>query len=175
MKRLLNSYKLIILIILIIFILLSLVFYIEIGKYKKYESLVLKYSKEYKVDENLIFALLKTESNFNKTAISKKGAIGIAQMLPSTADYIADIIGYSKGYNLFNEDTAINFATYYLAYLSSKFDSELQVVCAYNAGEGRVEEWLTRQNLTPKNIPFKETKNYYKKIKRRKFLYKVIR
>lgn len=176
MKKLLSSYKFIVSILLIAFLILSLLlFYHEIGKYKKYESLVIKYSYKYNVDENLVFAILKTESNFNKYAVSKKGAMGISQLLPSTADYIAKMIGFSKEINLFDEETSINLATYYLSYLSKKFSNEIEVVCAYNAGEGRVEKWLLNSQLTTKNIPFKETKNYYKKVKRRKFLYKVIR
>ncbi len=154
---------------------LLLFFYFEIGRYKSSESLVVKYSNAYGVDENLVLAILKTESNFNNNAVSKKGALGIAQIRPQTAEYIREMLGYDKGYNLFDKEVSINFATYYISYLNKKFNTELEVICAYNAGEGRVEGWLNEFTLNYKNIPFKETKNYYKKVIRRKNLYRVIR
>ncbi len=171
----LNSSKKIISILLIILILLFLLFYFEVGKYKKYEELTKNYSYKYGIDQNLLLSILKTESNFNPKAVSNKGAIGIAQILPSTAVFIASQLNYNSDYDLFDVKTSIEFASYYLSYLSKKFRYELDVICAYNAGEGRVLKWNKDSRLREKDIPYNETKRYYKKVIRRKNLYRIIR
>ena len=65
----------------------------------KYKEQVIKYSEEYKLQPFLVLSVIKTESNFNLNAISNKGAVGLMQILPSTASFIAEKTG-TNVYNL---------------------------------------------------------------------------
>lgn len=139
-----------------------------IGGYKKYEKTVDYYSKKYEVSKSLILAVIKTESNFNENAVSKKGAIGLMQIMPSTAYFVAEKLEI-ENINLYNKEQNIQIGTYYLKYLLNEFKNERLVICAYNAGEGNVNKWLNNGNLN--EIPFKETEVYYKKVSLREKLY----
>ena len=151
----------------------SAYFYKEVSGYKNSYKFVKKYSSLYGVDSELCLAVIKTESNFNKSAVSNKGAIGIMQIMPSTAGYISSMLNITD-YDLFSEETNINFGIFYLSYLFKKFNDETLVILAYNAGEGNVEKWLKENTIKVNNVPFLETRNYLKKVRKRKFLYKVL-
>ncbi len=143
------------------------------GNYK-YKKLAVNYANYYAVDVNLVIATIKVESAFNKNALSKKGAVGLMQILPSTADYICKKLGYSAEFDLFSPEVNIEFGTYYLSYLIDKFKSEDIAICAYNAGEGAVLKWGLNQGFSLDKIKYEETLNYYKKVKFYKKLYGII-
>ena len=76
---------------------------------KKYSYEVEKYSKEYNVDENLVYALIKAESNFDKNAVSKKDAKGLMQLMYDTALDISKTIGVEiTNDSILDPDTNIN-------------------------------------------------------------------
>lgn len=136
----------------------------------KYEDEFKTYCSQFEIPLSLGYAVAKCESNFNYEAISFAGAIGIMQLMPTTADYIAGLIGYYEEINLQDYKVNIMLGCAYLSYLMNKFDNMKQVVMAYNAGEGRVQEWmLSDPNLI--ELPYDETKNYYAKVKYAKFVY----
>ena len=135
---------------------------------QEYKEIVLKYSNEYSLDKNLVYAVIKVESSFEVDAQSSKGAKGLMQITDATADYIAKKLGEDT-FDLFSEDDNIRFGCYYLRYLADRFENVKTVICAYNAGEGRVREWLN--NLEYSNdkktltvIPYEETREYTEKI-----------
>ena len=93
----------------------------------KYKSEIIKYSEEFNIDSALVASVINAESKFDKNAISKKGAIGLMQILPSTANFIASKL---KVYDFRKEDLLlpeinIRFGCYYINYLSNKFSSRL--------------------------------------------------
>lgn len=135
---------------------------------KKYSGKIDKYCKEYGVSNSLVYAVIYAESSFGKNKVSKKGATGLMQIMPNTAKFIADSLNV-ENYDLKNPSDNINFGVWYLKYLFKKFKDEKLVIYAYNAGEGVVLEWLKVGNLS--NFPYKETKNYYQKVKRTKKIY----
>lgn len=141
---------------------------------KKYKNFVVKYSEEYNLEIALVYAIIKVESNFDKNAISSAGARGLMQLLPSTARWIAEELNEPfDEEKLFNEETNIKFGCFYLNYLFAKFKNLDAVVCAYNAGEGVVREWLDENgNVLKEKIAFEETKNYYSKIMKYYNIYK---
>lgn len=144
---------------------------IERGDYKKYEKEVTLAAEKFGVEKSLIFAVIRTESNFNEKAKSKKGALGIMQIMPSTAVFVADMLDFS-GYDLFNASDNIVLGVKYLAYLSGKFKFEGAVLAAYNAGEANAKKWLDDSGEKFFNgVPFNETRRYIKKVQRRKGLY----
>jgi soluble lytic murein transglycosylase-like protein len=98
-----------------------------------YVNLATQYGKQYKIDRAWILAMMKTESNFNPEAVSSHGAIGLMQMLPSTAKSF----GISSS-QLFNPSINVQTCTKYLAYLRDQFGSLELATIAYNQGEGNV-------------------------------------
>ena len=138
----------------------------------KYRDKIKKYAHEFGVDEELICAVINCESSFNPLAVSRKGARGLMQLMPSTAKWCAQKLGveYSEEM-LFSPDFNILIGSYYLSYLIGKFGNEYYAVCAYNAGEGNVIKWL---NENREDIPFEETKGYVPRVFANKSVYRRI-
>ena len=144
---------------------------------KKYYNYVNEYASVYNLDKNLIFAVIKTESNFDEKAVSKSGAIGLMQIMPSTAEFIAKKLNREnfKTDDLYSPKTNIEFGVFYLKYLLNKFD-DLEALCAYNAGETVVLNWLNSEDYSLEQnklnkIPYKETEWYVKKVNISKNIY----
>ena len=147
---------------------------VERGDYIKYEAQVSAAAEKFGVDKSLVYAVIRTESNFNEMAKSKKGALGLMQIMPSTAAFVAEMLNLN-GYDLFDASDNITVGVGYLAYLSGKFKFEEAVLAAYNAGEANAKKWLDRGGESfSRGVPFKETREYIKKVKRRKRLYKYV-
>lgn len=160
----------------IIFLLIIFLFIIFKDKVIKtiypteYYDIVEKYSKEYNVDKYLIFAVIKAESNFKEDASSKKGAKGLMQLIDSTAEEVAKTINLDiKDKDILNPDININLGTKYISSLLKKYENKELALAAYNAGSGNVDNWVKNGILKSdgsnwENIPYKETKNYVRKI-----------
>ncbi len=124
---------------------------------------------KYGIDNTLFAALVKTESNFNETAVSKAGAKGLAQITTETAEWCANKMGLSE-YDLFNPYDNIEISAFYFSYLLGQFEGdETLALAAYNAGQGNVLKWISTPKYSPdgktlQNIPFEETEKYIKKI-----------
>ena len=145
--------------------------------YKKdYKAYVQKYAQEYNVDENLIYALIKAESNFNSNAKSSKDAIGLMQLMESTAQDVCkktdlQISSDELSEKLLEPDININIGTKYLSILIQKYGNIEIAITAYNAGIGTVDNWIEKGIINSdgsnvENIPYKETNNYVRKILR---------
>ena len=147
---------------------------------RKYNDLIDKYSQEYNLDKYLIASVINIESGYDSNSVSKAGAIGLMQILPSTAFDIADRIGIEIEENdLFNEEINIQLGSFYLRYLLDLFDGNINnTLSAYNWGLSNVKNWINDGNIdetgTITNIPVRETSNYLKKFKANKFVYKNI-
>ena len=127
----------------------------------KYANFVEKYSKIYGVDKNLVYAVIRCESGFDKRAKSNKNAMGLMQLTPSTAKWCAYIIGVDFDEDLlYNPEYNIRLGVYYISYLFTRFDTVEQVIMAYNAGEGNVKKWLNGNGKV-----FAETSAYLTKVK----------
>lgn len=141
---------------------------------RKYATAVEIASAEFGVPENLLFAIIKAESNFNDTAVSKAGAIGLMQLLPSTFD--GDIrapLGIEEyGESaLFDNIINIRSGAYYFAHLYSLCGDLGTTLAMYNAGTGTVNKWLKDskyskdgKTLITSRIPIAETRDYVKKV-----------
>lgn len=138
---------------------------------KYYEEISINANK-FNVELPLVFAIVKAESNFNPNAISKMGAVGLMQIMPKTACFIADKIGKkTNNLNLKDAKTNLCLGTAYVSYLQNKFNNLDVVICAYNAGEGEVLNWID-SNGKLKTIKFEETKSYLSKVKNAYAIYK---
>ncbi len=141
--------------------------------YKKdYSEYVSKYAQEYGVEENLIYALIKAESNFDPDAVSHQNAQGLMQLMTTTAEEIANKNGIElTDENILEPDININLGTIYIADLLEKYECTEIALAAYNAGSGNVDKWIKNGIIQPdgsdiENIPFKETNTYVRKIMR---------
>jgi soluble lytic murein transglycosylase-like protein len=103
------------------------------------------------VDPALVHAIVKVESDFNPYALSRKGAMGLMQLMPQTA---IDM----NVHNIFNPHENVDGGVRYLRYLIDRYDGNLTLaLAAYNAGESAVKKWGT----VP---PFPETQNYVQRV-----------
>ncbi|MGB9678729.1 MAG: lytic transglycosylase domain-containing protein [Thermoanaerobacteraceae bacterium] len=148
----------------------------------KYKEQVIYYSKEYKVDPYLVFAVIYAESGFNPNVISNKNAVGLMQILPETGRWVAKNIGI-KDYNdnmLFVPKYNIQIGTWYLGYLLRLFDNNIHLaVAAYNGGSSNVDNWLKDKRFSTNGkslhkVPFPETDKYLKKVFTAYKIYKYI-
>ncbi len=147
----------------------------------KYEEYVIKYAKEYDLDENFVYAIICAESSFRADAQSSAGAKGLMQLMPQTAKWLKEKYHMDLDENnLFDPETNIHFGCQYLKYLNERFDNDMTLVlAAYNGGEGNVRKWLkssiySSDGKTLTNIPYKETANYVKKVSTYYELYQKI-
>ena len=132
----------------------------------KYQNEVALASETFGVEQAMIFSIINTESHFKANAISNKGAVGLMQILPSTADDVAKKLGI-KEFELKNPKDNIFLGTAYLSFLMEKFKNRTLALCSYNAGPANVNSWLSKYSTDGVNlekIPFPETENYIKKF-----------
>lgn len=119
----------------------------------------------------LVLAMIKAESNFDASAKSKKGAIGLMQLMPDTANYVwLTMLGGRSiltETELYDEKLNVKIGVRYVEYLLSKFD-EKWAICAYNAGEGVVKNWISGSG----RVEYAETENYLKKVNFYKTVYR---
>ena len=141
---------------------------------QKYAELVNQYAKENNLDPLLVFAIIKAESNFDEKVVSNSGAIGLMQLMESTAQEMADdlAIEIPAKEDLFDPELNIQIGTYYFAYLLEIYEGNMYLaLTAYNAGIGNVNTWIKEGTIREdgsdiENIPYKETNNYVRKIVR---------
>lgn len=118
----------------------------------QFHPMIAKISDEVGVDEDLLHAMIKVESNYQSHAVSHKGARGLLQVMPATGKRF----GYS---NLMDPEENLRAGATYMKWLIEHFDNDLTLALAgYNAGEGAVRKYGR------KVPPYKETRNYVKKV-----------
>ena len=131
----------------------ALVFaYLSIKYPLKFEKEISLAANEFGIEKKLIASIINAESSFNENAVSKKGAVGLMQVLPSTASWVSltnfnfeKEVGESE---LFSPLTNIRVGTCYIKYLLEKFGNLNVALCAYNAGEGTVLKWLENKEIS---------------------------
>jgi len=123
------------------------------------------------VDEALIFGLVRQESRFRADAISAAGAVGLMQLMPPTAKWVAKQLGQRDYLPSQIGDVATNarFGTFYFKYWLDKFDNLAPLaVAGYNAGPGRAQAWRAKRPIEgaiyAETIPFNETRDYVKRV-----------
>ena len=144
----------------------------------KYSQEIEQTALECGIDGAIIASVANIESGYNKDAVSNKGAVGIMQIMPSTAKWIAG--KYKKDFDekrLGEAKYNILLGGYYLSYLIGYFGDLKLGICAYNAGQGNVSLWLKNKEYSAdgknlEKIPFKETSQYINKFNKNYYYYK---
>jgi soluble lytic murein transglycosylase len=132
----------------------------------RHEDIIRQQAADKGVDAALIAAVIYEESKF-RDQTSSAGARGLMQITPKTADYIAQKTGgteFEQG-DLASPQINIAYGAWYLDYLLDKYDgNDLAAVAAYNAGEGKVDEWIGAAgglgSFRGEDIGFPETHAY---------------
>ncbi len=164
---------------------------VRVAKFKPY---VQKYAQKYNISQNLVYAIIKTESNFNQYAVSGAGAFGLMQIVPTSAG--KDAYKFVKGSDstpsksyLFNAQNNIELGVAYIHILGEKYmpginnpiSKEYCVISAYNTGSGNVlrtfdkdrdkaKEMINSKSPAVvydklrKELPYEETRRYLKKV-----------
>jgi soluble lytic murein transglycosylase len=145
-----------------------------------YRTSVVGYARIYHLDPALVAAVIYEESRFRPDTQSSAGAIGLMQLLPSTARGIAVHTGGHKfriPQDLYVPDLNIRYGCWYLAHLEHKYAGHPHPVdlalAAYNAGQANVDGWIAR---TPPGqavrIRFDSTRNYVSEVRATERLYR---
>jgi hypothetical protein len=125
------------------------------AKKETFHHLAEEKSRQHDIDPQLVKAVIKAESNWNPDAVSPKGALGLMQLMPTTAS----IMGVS---NPFNPEENIDGGIRYLKYLLNKFNGNLMLaLAAYNAGPKLVERTRTVPSIPETMQYVRRVINYY--------------
>jgi peptidoglycan lytic transglycosylase len=144
----------------------------EIALPLRHEDIIRQQAAEKDVDPALIAAVIYTESHF-RDQTSHAGATGLMQLMPATADYIARKSGGTRftRSDLATPQINIAYGTWYLRYLLTKYHGDtVLALAAYNAGEGKVDEWWRaaaargERFSVAEHIPFPETRDYVQRV-----------
>jgi soluble lytic murein transglycosylase len=127
-------------------------------------------ARQWDLDEAIVYALVRQESRFNAEARSRVGAMGLMQLMPATARWVAKQISVSpfRPQMLVLPDLNAQMGTYYYRRVLNALGHPLLATAAYNAGPGRARRWRDDRPLEgaiyAETIPFNETRDYVKKV-----------
>jgi len=133
-----------------------------------HKPIINKYAGIYKFDPLWVMAIIKVESGFQSKARSNRGALGLMQLLPTTAMEIAPEIGLYDltEADLHNPDINLNLGVYYLTKLQMLFpEDDMAVLSAYNAGPGITQQWRRgKPVLDISDIAYPETRRFVQRV-----------
>lgn len=138
-----------------------------------YKEEIRTHAGAYGLDPLIVAAIIKVETNYKPGAESPKGALGIMQIMPDTADWVVQKAKMEKvELSRVKEESGLNIqiGTWYLDWLGDQFDGNMiAMIAAYNAGPTNVKNWLQSGRWdgtleTAKNIPFGETRHYVQRV-----------
>ncbi len=137
----------------------------------EYQQYVHQAAKKYNVEEALVYAVIKSESNFTVRAESRAGAKGLMQLMPDTFTWLQRYTDdeYMDETYLADPKINIDYGTHLLSILLNKYDCDEVAISAYNAGMGTVDRWLLDQDCsydgkTLSYIPYPETRFYVDEV-----------
>ena len=147
----------------------------------KYENYVEKYSRVNGLDKYLVYAVIKTESGFDPTAVSNVGARGLMQIMEETFDWLSYRMEDedTRYLDMYDPETNIRYGCWLLGYLYDEFGNVETTMAAYHAGRGQVNEWLADKSISSDGvhldvIPISDTEHYVAKIVRAMDIYKQL-
>jgi soluble lytic murein transglycosylase len=143
---------------------------------RPFVDLTEKYAREAGIGPEILYGLIRTESYFEPEAVSRSGATGLAQLMPSTAEEMAGRIArlggkdYRETLDLKDPETSVHIGSFYLGYLIRNMGSPMLALLSYNGGMGRVRRWLGQapgglpHDLFLETIEFGETREYGRRV-----------
>ncbi len=137
----------------------------------EYSETIVEEAAANDIDPLLVCAIIKSESNFDAQAVSSVGAVGLMQLMPDTASWLAGKHGIEYDESmLYDADYNIRLGCLYIASLLEHWNGNVvAAVASYNGGHGNVDKWIssgiwngTEEDID--NIPFAETRTYTAKV-----------
>jgi soluble lytic murein transglycosylase len=146
----------------------------------EYEAAIATEARRFDVEPALVAAVIYEESGFVPDSRSHRGAVGLMQVLPSTARFVASLRPRPSPAPDRLEEPGVNIAygTSYLHYLMDRYGEIPLALAAYNAGEANVDGWVARAReegqalRVPDDIPFGETRRYVREVLRTRDIYR---
>ena len=134
-----------------------------------YEQIVVGHAENYDLEPQLVAAVIYQESKFDASAVSDSGAVGLMQLLPATAQGIADRTGGAGWHerDLLDPELNVRYGSWYLRHLLDKYGDEELALAAYNAGQTNVDRWRDEG----RGIEFAETRHYVQRVQELKAIY----
>jgi soluble lytic murein transglycosylase len=143
-----------------------------------FKDLIEKYAAEAEIGPEILYGLIRTESYFQSEVVSRSGAIGLAQLMPSTAEEMAGRIArrggpdYRQSMDLTDAETSVHIGSFYLRYLIDNMGSPMLALLAYNGGMGRMRRWLAADraagslptDLFLETLEYTETREYGRRL-----------
>ncbi|MGM0884431.1 MAG: lytic transglycosylase domain-containing protein [Bacillota bacterium] len=130
-------------------------------------------ASNYGIEPHLVAAIIRSETNYRTGQESKKGALGLMQIMPETAAWVVQKAGFNEVTEdmlRHRADVSIEVGSWYLNSLNQQFGhNKIAAVAAYNAGPGNVRKWLDSgvwdgKMESVKQIPFGETRHYVQRV-----------
>ena len=134
------------------------------------------------IDPTWILAVIMAESSFRPNAESHRGAQGLMQLMPATAEWVAELMGMEdfEPEHVWKPEVNIALGSFYLNRLKRTYNGDINLaLAAYNAGLGNVNSWLrdpevSADGVTLDSIPFNETYNYLRRVTFNQRIYEII-
>lgn len=147
----------------------------------KYSNTITTEAARTGIDADLVAAVIWRESDFDPEARSEKGAIGLMQLLPETAEWVAEQnpqLGYEPT-RVTEPEVNIAFGTRYLSYLLDKYGDRRVALAAYNGGESNAADWAKHANddgrpLELRDISFPETRAFVRAVEEAQGIYRRV-
>lgn len=142
-----------------------------------YREAIEQQAKQNQLDAAWLFGLVRQESRFLPEARSRSGAMGLMQLMPDTAKWIAKRLGWKsfQTESAGDVDTNVALGSYYLRYVLDDLGHPMLATAAYNAGPNRARKWVDGNALEgaifAESIPIQETRDYVKKVMSNTALY----
>ncbi|HEX6972265.1 MAG TPA: lytic transglycosylase domain-containing protein [Limnochordia bacterium] len=138
----------------------------------RYVEPAIRYAEAHRLDPLLLIAVMRVESRFDPNARSSEGAVGLMQLMPQTASWVAAQmrLPHFEKASLLDPETNMAIGAWYLAALYDEFDQDpVLALAAYNGGIGNVRRWLAERRWSGEReslhqIPFAETRAYVRKV-----------
>ncbi|HZK43386.1 MAG TPA: lytic transglycosylase domain-containing protein [Syntrophomonadaceae bacterium] len=169
--------------VIILFLIIVLTFpkWITIFYPQPHRDIIFSTAYKHDVDPYLVFAIIRVESKYQVNAQSSAGAMGLMQIMPETAQWIAkqqNIDDFDLE-DLYDAEININFGIWYISNLTQEYKEPPLIIAAYNAGRGRVNDWQNDEIWDGNRkeigkIPFPETRDYVKSVLKNYEAYKAI-
>jgi soluble lytic murein transglycosylase len=139
-----------------------------------YQKDIATVAQKYDIDPYLLTAVARTESGFDPSAQSHAGAVGLMQLLPSTAKWVTGLDSWKGPKNpaLTSPVDSLELGACYLAYLQGSFDNPVAALAAYNAGQGIVRQWVKSaggsDSFGSEDIQYAETREFVSRVQQAK-------
>lgn len=145
-----------------------------------YQPTVVKTARREHLSPFLVAAVIRVESRFRPDAVSGRGAVGLMQLMPTSAQWIAMKMHRSQKPDLTDPKTSVELGTWYLRYLLQSYhNNSTLALAAYNGGPETVNRWLAAGVLSPhqhgySNIPYPETANFVRRVYQFERAYRIM-